>query len=405
MITAKPISLNVRPFQVSNLCFEIGGILGESFMELGSKVSAFDFGRFYTFFRAAEPANPAAPGRLRFDSDGIDALTKSTQPPVEPNQPPVQFALAALRAETVKAALNKAVNARANAFITKYGNVAGIVEFLRSVQPATNIQLARISNLSEAMAKGIRDAYEAANQTGVLKATKTVVKSTLTNKGSSSSSTKGPGVDEIQTSTSEEGDTTTELQDHENFGFEFRFPHLENLMRNERLQASLCDERVSHFMKTHFLDRIEEVFQNELASIDIDVNQLQVAYLNTLLMSPIDGIVTGVYKNPGDPVSPGEPVFRVENNAEVLIVARVICRGPISIGAILQVKTTLFDSPDAPLVIEAPIVAARGQGEDDQWEVIAKRSNIDAVGKSIFPLGYNFDYDNTEVAILGAGEI
>ena len=42
-VTAKPLSLTVRPFQVANLCFEVGGILGESFTELGAEVFAFDF--------------------------------------------------------------------------------------------------------------------------------------------------------------------------------------------------------------------------------------------------------------------------------------------------------------------------------------------------------------------------
>jgi hypothetical protein len=71
----------------------------------------------------------------------------------------------------------------------------------------------------------------------------------------------------------------------------------------------------------------------------------------------------------------------------------------------LQVETTLFDSPTSPVKIEAEVVAARRQGEDDQWEVIAKRSNLDATGKIIFPLGYHFDYDNTKVAMFGPGEI
>lgn len=168
----------------------------------------------------------------------------------------------------------------------------------------------------------------------------------------------------------------------------------------------ISDQHVSHFLQSHYLDRLEEVYKNELASIDADVNQLQVAYLNTILMSPIDGIVTGVYKNPGDAVSPGEPVFRVENNADVLIVANVACRGPISVGSMLQVKTTLFDLPDSPVTVEAEIVSVRGAGEDDQWEVIAKRKNTDNAGKGpLFPLGYTFDYDNTEVAIFGANEI
>src|SRR4029077_247238 len=120
--------------------------------------------------------------------------------------------------------------------------------------------------------------------------------------------------------------------------------------------------------------------------------------------------VTGVYKNPGDPVAAGEPVFRVENNAKVLIVARISCQGPIVLGSVLQITTTLFDSSDTPsdtrFPIEADVVAARVQDDDDQWEVIAKCANVDKAGKGpLFPLGYSFDYDDTQVAVFGPGEI
>src|SRR3954466_7841804 len=96
-VIAKPLSLTVRPFQVANLCFEVGGILGESFTELGAKVSAFDFNHIYKAFRDANKAKAVDPGRLPFDSDGIDAQTLTT-----PSGG--RFALAALRAESVKAA-------------------------------------------------------------------------------------------------------------------------------------------------------------------------------------------------------------------------------------------------------------------------------------------------------------
>ena len=39
----------------------------------------------------------------------------------------------------------------------------------------------------------------------------------------------------------------------------------------------------------------------------------------------------------------------------------------------------------------------RGQREDQQWEVILQCSNLDSSGKPIFPLGYNFDFDDTTV--------
>jgi multidrug resistance efflux pump len=139
-----------------------------------------------------------------------------------------------------------------------------------------------------------------------------------------------------------------------------------------------------------------------LAAIDADINRLQVAYLNTILLSPIFGTITGVYKNPGDLVRAGEPVFRIENDDTVLIVANVVCRGRVLIGSTLSITTTLFDGTDSPVSVSATIVAARGRGDDDQWEVIGKVSNIDATGHKIFPLGYRFDIDKeiTQVSIV-----
>jgi hypothetical protein len=130
MPSAKPVVLTVRPFEVSNLCFEVGGILGESFAELGSTVSAFDFGFFYKAFRAATPSKAVEhPGRLAFDSDAIDLATKVAPLIVVKNvpQPSHPKALAALRAEPLRAALDKAINARANAVITKYANAGAII--------------------------------------------------------------------------------------------------------------------------------------------------------------------------------------------------------------------------------------------------------------------------------------
>ncbi|MDD5269414.1 MAG: HlyD family efflux transporter periplasmic adaptor subunit [Methylococcales bacterium] len=411
MIVTKPVSLNVRPFRVSNLCFQVGGIIGESFAELGTTVSAFDFAHFYKVFRDANHAQAVDPGRLEFDSDGIDAQTKTT--PIVGARP---FALGALRAEAAKAGLNKAINARANAFITKYGNVAKIADFQRAIIPANAIQLALLSDRSEAMRRGLNIEYDNLGRTGVVTTTTTDVTSKhheepfvttttqVSDKITSSRAAHEDVVSAIAVRNNEKAGAV-DIQKIENTGYEFRMPQLENNMRNDRLQASLGDERVAKFMQNLYLDRLEEVYKNELASLDADINQWQVAYLDTILLSPISGIVTGVYKNPGELVSPGEPVFRVEDNSEVLIVANVICRGPIAIGSMLQVKTPLFDSPDSRVTLEAPVVSARGQRDNDHWEVIAKCSNLDASGKTIFPLGYNFDYDTTEVNIFGAGEI
>src|SRR5262249_37856204 len=138
---------------------------------------------------------------------------------------------------------------------------------------------------------------------------------------------------------------------------------------------------------------------NELTSIDSDVYRAQMAYLNTILLSPIKGTVTGVYKNLGDGVSPGEPIIRVENNDVIYLIATLVYRGPISIGSSVTVTTTLFDALGPSTSIDGSVVAVRGAQEDDHWEVTIKCDNLDNAGKPIFPLGYHFDYDDTTVSI------
>ncbi|GEO02918.1 hypothetical protein AAE02nite_05820 [Adhaeribacter aerolatus] len=413
---AKPLSLTVRPFQVSHLCFEVGGILGGSFAELGTKVSAFNLDNLYDAFRAAKTLSGNT-GRLELNSDSIDFLTK-TKSKLEGTRPP---ALAALRAEPIKAALNKAVIARENAFITKYGKVTEIASLLKANAAVKSGRLANLQLRSQQRCDTLLNEYTRSiprrGLGDVVASTTTHIfafrheapietKTTVVNEKETTSSADHKGDVKKQLVKDIESAGAIERQTIENFGYDFRMPFIEEDMRNDRDQNMMIDQIISHFLQSHYLDRLEEVYKNEVAAMDADINQLQVAYLNTILLSPINGIVTGVYKNPGDVVSPGEPVFRVENNDDLLIVAKVVCRGLISIGSVLHVESNLFGVPSLPVKIDAEIVAVRSEGEDDQWEVIAKHKNTDKAGKGpLFPLGYNFDYDNMQVFILAAGEV
>jgi hypothetical protein len=127
MNNAKVVSLNVQPSQVSHLCFESGGILGEAKAQLGASVAAFDFAAFYAILGAI-PTIPDHPARLIFDFLEIQAA-------VGP------FTLAALRAEGAKATLNKAINARANAFYAKYANGPAIIDRINKDYSPSNGKL------------------------------------------------------------------------------------------------------------------------------------------------------------------------------------------------------------------------------------------------------------------------
>jgi biotin carboxyl carrier protein len=198
-------------------------------------------------------------------------------------------------------------------------------------------------------------------------------------------------------------DAAHETQQIVSTGYGYRIPYYECLAQGARAQISLIDQKFAAFMSAQNLPNLAQVFANELNSIDGDVFRLQIAYLNTILLSPIPGIVTGVYKNPGEAVRAGEPVIRVENNAVILLEAILIFRGPISIGQTVTVTTALFGaSSGEPTSITGVVVGARGQSDDDKWDVIIECDNMDhstTPPTPIFPLGYRFDYDDTTVSV------
>jgi hypothetical protein len=437
MGSAKPISLRVRPFQAAHLCFEVGGILdflrpdsSQPAVELGFKASFFDFRQFHNTL-SAFPTHAGDPSRLRFDSAEIETAVKHHR-------------LAALRAEGRKAALNKAINMRQNSYFSKYGNASKIVSRVMeyySDSPAFPTskpnRLANLATLADSQNDQLQAAYadDDPPRTGVVKNTESILCSETKSHGGSDAVGRSdvlrvadhdvkpqifPAPPDGGTWTSLDAtklhlDKSAELEasgDHEtswgnahqrqkieNTDFAYRVPSIESQAQNERAQISLMDQQFAQFMFTQTIPHLPVVFANELNSIDNDVFQLQIALLNTFLMSPISGIVTGVYKYPGDAVKAGEPVFRIEDNTFILIEAILIYRGPIAIDSVVTVNTALFDSASVPTTIAGKVVAVRGLSVDDKWEVIVKCNNIDSTGNVIFPLGYHFDFDDTTISI------
>ncbi len=110
MASATAISLIVRPFQSVDLCFEVAGIIGEqnnALAQLGVRVTAFDLGSFYAQLLDSAGVT-SRPGLLKFDSQAIHAALTSG-----PSNGPMLFAL---RAENLKAVMDKAINQRENSF-------------------------------------------------------------------------------------------------------------------------------------------------------------------------------------------------------------------------------------------------------------------------------------------------
>jgi biotin carboxyl carrier protein len=193
--------------------------------------------------------------------------------------------------------------------------------------------------------------------------------------------------------------TASGTQSASNVDYEYRTPYFETRAKHARARISLIDQKFESYMFEQNIPYLQKIFKNELASIDNDVYQLQIALLRSFLISPIPGIVTGIYKNPGDAVSAGEPVLRVENNEIVRLVATVVHRGSISIGSTATVATTLFGPSNPATTLTGSVVAARGQGDGNQWEIVVQTNNVDGSGNHILPLSYYFDRKYTKLII------
>ncbi len=217
----------------------------------------------------------------------------------------------------------------------------------------------------------------------------------------------GGGFPEPTTDTEWYG-TTGETQEVHNQDYGYRTPYYESQAQGLRSAISLADQQFAAFMDAQRMPNISQIFTNNLESMDLGVKRLQVAYLNTILLSPISGVVTGLYKNPGEVVRAGEPVMRVEDNSNIYISARVVYRGPIVIAppgvppppnSNVTIQTKLFDQASLPQPLTGTVVAARGHGSDDTWDLVVQCYNVDSSGNPILPLGYHFDYDDTQFTI------
>jgi hypothetical protein len=422
---AKVISLSVRPLEASHLCFNVDGIVGDAVLgsdgnpvaSLGASVAPalaannsvprgssavlFPFDAFYKTLTNRRTTG-GDDSVLYYDANNIVSHTKP-------------YTLATLRAEGRKLALRKAINARQNAFYAKYGarQQTEIINKMNEYYSAKRgnskpKRLAILSEMADQQWSDLDKQYKKDERTGVVKTTSIT---SLTNNvsGGFVENVKLVGggfptppqtqnwnealapADVSLTQESSGGSSTL-------MSYGYRVPSIEDRAKNERAQISLIDQQFAQFMAGQTLPNLKQIFANELESIDMDVCRLQLAVLDTILMSPISGTITGVYKKPGDFVRAGEPVIRIEDSSTVLLVARLIFPGAIRLGDTVTTSTTALYEAIPDNEITGKVVAVRGQSEDDQWEVIVKYSNTGG-GSFTLPLGYHFDYDDTTVMI------
>jgi hypothetical protein len=454
-LTAKIVNLRTCPTVWANLSFEVGGIVEQSNVVLGQPIEAptapldpaapivsFDFASFYATLGVGTESQLIVPNKVtlaRRTTGGNQGGGIQQNPFVQPNPAALynsgdiqsQVAtstLFALRAEPIKAALDKACAVRANVYYAQFANQTAIIAKMRQNNAATTTNLTNLQGLATSQFTSLNAQYNASGTWSptTINGRLGVVQSTTSNLVSGTL----PSQQQTQTvSTDPQGATTTEKSgpvsvDTGPFGnllttpnalltddnaslavqvmsytdYGYRIPSIECNAQNQRAQISLRNEQFSQFMAGQVLSTgvLETVFANQLTSIDMDVKRLQVAYLNTILMSPITGTVTGVYKNVGDRVLPGETVIRVENSNQLYLVGVIICRGMISLNSTVTLTTNLYSSPPPVASITGTVVAARGhQSGDDRWEVVILYDNSGTNGAAILPINYNFDFDDT----------
>ncbi len=452
MSSAKSVDLRVRPSRWAHLCFEVGGILESSSAELGTAVTQFDYRTFCSNLLATVLGDPS---RLQYDSNGI-----STDPNIVASTLCTlrgELAKAELD-KSVKTRQNgyfgkyahqPAVIAQTKAFydpgavnskpqrLATLSTVSQSQADLLYAAYLTDGRLAVVKNtssditsktqsLGETCSTTISDGFNQSTNSGVQNGTSNTftdsIATDLSNATSSSASiatvsddftngvASGVSVNSsfgsgfvtqlgASVSRSDSKGNANQTQAAVNTDYGYRVPNLEREAQNQRAQISLMDEQFAQFMLAQSLPNLDTVFTNELQSIDLDVKRLQVRYLNTILMSPLQGIITGIFKNPGDFVKAGEAVLRVEDNSVVYVIGTVVCSDFVKLGASAIVTTKMF-STGSTTSISGTVVGTRGRrGYDDRWEIVVKCNNLDGGGNWIMPLHYHFDYDDTSVTI------
>lgn len=390
MTVARAINLRVRPVQSADLCFPIDGIIGtQSHDLLGKSVAHFDLPKLYTELGAPDvrvmmdnsssggkaPRSITHLDRLRYDSEGLDSELLPSM-------------LSALRAEWTKADLDKAVLLRQNAYLTRYSDRM----ITKVVDTYGHDKLDTIPDLLKRLSRTVRlrrdklnHAYDGA---GI-----DVVTERYSDSGGSSNAA---GSDNLHLHTVSTAHTTTP-------GAEYLYPAGDN-------EASFLRAQVNLKMEQLLASRLEEMcrrpetFKNELAALDQEIRKLQVNYMDTMLLPPFAGVVTGVFQHVGDFVRAGQPVLRLENDEAVFLVGTIKHRGLLQINSSISVEATLFDAPGGvSTTVGGVLVAVRGhESADELWDVLIRCMNRAADGSAKLPLNYNFDFKSTTVHVIPA---
>ncbi|MET3606149.1 hypothetical protein ABIC99_003985 [Sphaerotilus sulfidivorans] len=188
---------------------------------------------------------------------------------------------------------------------------------------------------------------------------------------------------------------------------EFVHPRLEEDIESANAISQLDSEQAELSVRKPRLQNLEQILSNEDKSLRAEVKKRQAALIDSYLVCPIDGIVTAIYKDVGEYVQAGEPVLRVEDDTELLIVGFIQCKGIIELGEPVHLDVKNVFESGASLSLAGNIVALRGhESDDDEWDIVIHVKNQQGQqlrqkdGKTrIVRLPINFQFDRLETRI------
>jgi hypothetical protein len=397
MAMAKATNLSVRPVQSADLCYPVDGIIEYQPEDLlGRAVRAYDLRELHDKLepRAAVPSafeqlNPIHGGLKTVDKT-LDIASPVPSPtgdgPLQIERELANATLSRLRAEDIATGLAQAICWHGLKYSADQTDeaVEKRIELLGRNTKDPNSLPALLDKLSEVL----RSRYAK------------LAKLYQDNPENWPDDVINPFNRSIQTGRTSGGQMfeTTSTTDTTYYGREYHFPSADNRARYLRSEIMLRQERLAAFRLTTLNTGRNVLLERAMTAAD--VRKIQLAYIDTFLVAPFDGLVTGVFRNVGDFVAAGQPVLRLENDKTIYLVGTIKCRSLVRIGHTAHVTTTLFGEPGAsPVEIEGKVCAVRGhEAIDEQWDVLIRCDNQAPSGR-ILPLNYTFDFDSTAIEI------
>ncbi len=180
----------------------------------------------------------------------------------------------------------------------------------------------------------------------------------------------------------------------------YSHPKLENDAQYHQALVALYSQILSVKSTNLRIPYLDKIFALEMESLDAEVRAIQLNFVHTYLTPPINGVITAIYKDLGEPVEAGEPVLRIENDEHLFLVGQLMSRKVIRAGAFVTLTATLFEGSESES-INGIIKVVRGHDVDsDEWEVIIEVKNPkDDSGNYLIPLNYQFDYQRDQLEI------